>query len=109
MSRGYSGGVVRTLALLVSLAAVALLAGCGSDEETAGPTTTAQSPPVTTAPPASGGEEDGVRGSAGAMAAGPPAVGDPVPDLVGTSLDGKPIALSDFRGKKVIVNLWSSW
>jgi hypothetical protein len=106
---------IARLAVIGALIAVLALAvsACGSsDDESAqaAPTTTAQSPPVTTAPPASGGgEEDGVRGSGGATAAGPPAVGDPVPDLVGTSLDGEQIALSDFRGKKVIVNLWSSW
>jgi hypothetical protein len=85
------------------------LAGCGSDDETAAAPTTTQSPPVATTPPASGGEEDGVRGAGGGTAGGPPAVGDAVPDLVGTSLEGEPISLSDFRGKKVIVNLWSSW
>lgn len=27
----------------------------------------------------------------------------------GTTLDGEPISLADFRGKRVLVNVWSSW
>lgn len=34
---------------------------------------------------------------------------EPAPDLSGETLDGKPIALSDFRGKTVVVNVWASW
>jgi peroxiredoxin len=31
------------------------------------------------------------------------------PTLSGTTLDGKKLALSDYRGKVVVVNLWGSW
>ncbi|MGP3980655.1 TlpA family protein disulfide reductase [Streptomyces sp. KR80] len=31
------------------------------------------------------------------------------PDLTGTSLDGKRIRLSDYRGKVVVLNTWASW
>lgn len=31
------------------------------------------------------------------------------PDIAGTSLDGDPVRLSDFRGKVVVVNAWASW
>ncbi|HZP54572.1 TlpA disulfide reductase family protein [Actinocrinis sp.] len=31
------------------------------------------------------------------------------PDLSGTTLDGKKLALSDYRGKYVVVNIWGSW
>lgn len=30
-------------------------------------------------------------------------------DVSGESLDGKPLALSDFRGKVVVLNVWGSW
>lgn len=30
-------------------------------------------------------------------------------EVSGRSLDGKPLALSDFRGKVVVVNVWGSW
>jgi cytochrome oxidase Cu insertion factor (SCO1/SenC/PrrC family) len=29
--------------------------------------------------------------------------------VAGTTLDGKRISLADFRGKPVLVNVWSSW
>jgi hypothetical protein len=103
----------RLLPAGLTLAAAALFAaGCGGTDEDAVPATTTQPPAATTtaAPPvAGGGEEEGVRGSGGAPAGRVPAIGDPVPDIVGPSLDGKTISLADFRGKKVIVHVWSSW
>jgi len=30
-------------------------------------------------------------------------------EVAGTSLDDKPISLSDYRGKTVVVNVWGSW
>ena len=33
----------------------------------------------------------------------------PAPRIEGVSLDGERISLSDFRGKAVFVNVWSSW
>ena len=37
-----------------------------------------------------------------------PAVAEPV-DFSLENLDGKPVSLSDFRGKWVIVNYWATW
>ena len=31
------------------------------------------------------------------------------PNIVGTTLDGEAIALGDFRGRPVMINVWSSW
>jgi cytochrome oxidase Cu insertion factor (SCO1/SenC/PrrC family) len=31
------------------------------------------------------------------------------PQIEGVSLDGERISLTDFRGKSVFVNVWSSW
>ena len=31
------------------------------------------------------------------------------PDVTGTTLEGKPWSLADFRGKVVVVNVWASW
>ena len=45
-------------------------------------------------------------------AAGPPGVvgvGDVAPDFTLTSLDCKPVKLTDFRGTPVIVNFWASY
>ena len=57
------------------------------DEEAVAPTTSA----TETAPPPD--------------ASGRP----PAPAIEGTSLDGDPIALADYRGRPVFVNVWSSW
>ncbi|MEU1405296.1 TlpA disulfide reductase family protein [Streptomyces sp. NPDC005728] len=31
------------------------------------------------------------------------------PDLAGTTLDGRTVRLSDYRGKVVVINAWASW
>jgi hypothetical protein len=43
---------------------------------------------------------------AGTTSAG---VGQLAPDLWLTKLDGTSVALSDFRGKRVLINSWASW
>jgi peroxiredoxin len=35
--------------------------------------------------------------------------GKPAPDFTLPMLDGEPVALKNFRGKKVLVNFWASW
>lgn len=45
-------------------------------------------------------------GSAQVIAAGDRAV---APEVSGTTLDGQPLALSDFAGDVVVVNVWGSW
>ena len=35
-------------------------------------------------------------------------IGEPPPDDVGT-LDGKPVRVSDYRGRVVVVTFWASW
>lgn len=36
-------------------------------------------------------------------------VGAPAPDLKGVDLDGKPLSLSDFKGKVVLMDFWATW
>ncbi len=39
-----------------------------------------------------------------------PVVGHPAPDFILPNLQGKPVRLSDFRGKKaVFINFWATW
>lgn len=36
-------------------------------------------------------------------------LGAPAPETVGVDLDGRPIALADYRGKIVLVTFWATW
>jgi cytochrome oxidase Cu insertion factor (SCO1/SenC/PrrC family) len=79
------------------LAAAALVAvlgsGCGGSSEEASP------------PPATMEETTAPAVEETAVPAGRPAA----PTVDGTSLDGESISLGDFRGRPVLVNVWSSW
>lgn len=78
---------MRSFSVAVLAVVVATLAmGCGSSSDEAAPPTAT----VTESPPANAARE-----------AAPP--------LEGVSLDGTTIALGDFRGRPVLVNVWSSW
>ena len=79
----------------VLLALLLAVAGCGSDSDTAAPKTTQPqtTQPETTQPETTQPETAEPRASA----------------VAGTTLDGEPISLDDFRGKPVFVNVWSSW
>lgn len=68
---------------LLGLALISIVAaGCGGDA--------AAPPPAPTSPETSAGRP-------------------PAPPLAGTSLTGGQIALEGFRGRPVLVNVWSSW
>ncbi len=41
--------------------------------------------------------------------ASPPGVGDPAPDFSYTLPDGSVHKLSDYRGKKILINFWATW
>ena len=43
------------------------------------------------------------------MAARPPLVGAPAPEVVLTNLQGQEVKLSDLRGKIVLLNFWATW
>ena len=76
--------------LLAAVAAVALLAGCSSStqaDETTG----------------------GFVAGDGSITVPKPAEREPAPELSGETLEGDPVALSDFAGKTVVVNVWGSW
>ena len=78
--RGYSGRMRALVVLAALLAALGTACG-GSDSDSAAPL---MEPP---------------NGS----------MREPTPNLEGVSLDGEPIALEGFRGRPVLVNVWSSW
>jgi thiol-disulfide isomerase/thioredoxin len=37
------------------------------------------------------------------------AFGNPTPEIVGVDLDGKPMKLSDYHGKVVVLSFWATW
>ena len=43
-----------------------------------------------------------------ALAMGP-AIGSPAPEIEGEDFDGRPLKLSDYRGKVVVLSFWTSW
>jgi cytochrome oxidase Cu insertion factor (SCO1/SenC/PrrC family) len=74
---------IAALAFLV----LALASACGGSDEQAAPPE-----PTTTAVEAPPGSQR-----------------EAAPPLSGESLDGDPISLGDFRGRPVLINVWSSW
>lgn len=52
-----------------------------------------------------GKPESGARAGAPATLA----IGAPAPDYGGRTLQGEPLALSDLRGKVVLLNVWATW
>ena len=103
MSPGYSDPV-RAFVVTLALGALVVV-GCGSGDDggdldpVAAPPMESQpapSPIPAPTPPPQEPEDPG----AGRAAA---------PPIGGRSLDGTPVSLSDFAGRPVLINVWSSW
>lgn len=78
---------------------VGLLAGCGSQEVTAGD-------------PVDGGQgvsEQGYVSGDGTITIVPEAERVPAPELAGPTLEGGQFVLSDHLGEVVVMNVWASW
>jgi len=84
---GYSARVRSLVLVLVAALCALVTAGCrgGSSESTATPPTPAETESAAT--PAR----------------------EQAPAIEGTSVEGEPISLADYRGQAVLVNVWSSW
>ncbi len=39
----------------------------------------------------------------------PPRIGAPAPEITGKDVFGKPLKLSQFRGKVVLLDFWGDW
>ncbi|GAA1970004.1 TlpA family protein disulfide reductase [Kitasatospora viridis] len=82
---------LRTAALLTAAAAVLTLAGCSSSGG------------------GSGDAQAGFVSGNGGLDTVPLSARKPAPAIGGNDLEGKPIALSDYKGEVVVVNIWGSW
>jgi len=51
----------------------------------------------------------GYVGGTGVVTVVEPAERKAAPDIAGESLDGEPLALADFAGSVVVLNVWGSW
>lgn len=51
----------------------------------------------------------GERGAVDGGGTGLVAAGEPAPDFVLQTLDGRTVRLADYRGSTVVVNFWASW
>jgi hypothetical protein len=95
---------LRSRALAFTLLA---LAACTSDaDESARKTRPVTEPPATAPRPGAPSEPKP------APAETPPAVptiGKLAPEIVGEDIDGRPIKLSDYRGKVVMLDFWGNW
>jgi cytochrome c biogenesis protein CcmG/thiol:disulfide interchange protein DsbE len=49
------------------------------------------------------------RPAANTKVASSPLVGQPAPEVAGTSLDGRPVSLSSLRGRYAVVNFFATW
>jgi thiol-disulfide isomerase/thioredoxin len=81
----------RTAVLLAGLLAGGLLAGCSSSGSTGG------------------SDGSGYVAGQGAITSLPVSQRQRPGPVAGTTLDGRHVALSDYRGKVVVVNVWGSW
>jgi hypothetical protein len=83
---GYSGSMRGVATAVVVLTVGLAVIACGSSTDEAMQTTDASS--------------DSIAASAERK---------PAPRLDGETLDGDPIGVADYRGRPVLINVWSSW
>ena len=87
---------------IVSLTALNRYTGYAIDPATAEPLFEGLAPGVRNSAP---GQEFAIRLAAAKLTA----VGTLAPDFTQNDINGKPVKLSDFRGKYVLVDFWASW
>src|SRR5438105_9037394 len=59
--------------------------------------------------PGCGGRNEISDGAAESAIAKAPRPGEPAPEIKGEDMDGKPLKLSDYRGKVVLLDFWGFW
>jgi peroxiredoxin len=79
----------RSFPLLVAAIVAGLLAGCSTSGQATG--------------------DQGYVSGNGTVTTIASADREPAPDVSGSSLDGKPLAIADYPGQVVVLNVWGSW
>ena len=87
---------------IVSLTALERYSGYAIDPATVEPLFLALAPVVRSSAP---GQNFATRLAAAKLTA----VGSPAPEFTQNDVNGKPVKLSDYRGKYVLVDFWASW
>jgi peroxiredoxin len=105
----------RDLAPVILVLALTLGGCVPQTAPTSAPKAAGQPQPATAAPAISGPLPAAPTATAGAAPAAkkgnpvPPKVGDVAFDFTLRNLQGKAVSLSDYRGKKVMLNFWATW
>lgn len=106
----WTGGRALLVALTFLLLAIALSSSCNPTDSTRGGSRNA--PPAPAATVAADSAAPPLRTSATpppAQPSSPTALPEEMYNVAMTTLDGKPLRLSDLKGKVVILNLWATW
>jgi thiol-disulfide isomerase/thioredoxin len=107
----WTGARVALAALTFSLLAIALSASCNpTDSSRGGSRTPPPTPAATAAAPANDTPLRRIDApSSPTPAPAPAALPEEVSNIEMTTLEGKSVRLSDYKGKVVILNLWATW
>jgi cytochrome c biogenesis protein CcmG/thiol:disulfide interchange protein DsbE len=107
----WTGARLALAALTFSLLAIALSAGCNPTDSSRDGSLNAPSAPAptaaaanTAAPPRQANPSSPIPSEAT-----PTALPEELFNAALTTLEGKPLRLSDYKGKVVIVNMWATW
>jgi len=104
----HPGPLTQIAAGFVILAAITGYYLFQADPRKAGPAETAAETPAAAAPAATGGVSKALAtGTLAAFLVHPEP--KPLPDIAFADGEGKPLKLSDWKGRVVLINLWATW
>jgi thiol-disulfide isomerase/thioredoxin len=105
----WTGARIALAALTFSLLAIALSSSCNPTDSSREGSRNAPPAPAATATTAAAPAAPPRQGNPPATLASPAPLSDELYSASLTTLDGKSMRLSDFKGKVVILNLWATW
>ncbi len=114
-STRYSAGAVVTAFVLASLSLIATSSAYAADPapaRSADRSATQQTASAQAAAPTATSDSSAAAtpdSKSGRAARAAPQRGDIPPDFLGLDRDGRPVKVSDYRGKLVVISFWASW